>query len=343
MKITETNFGSGYHLITLENKAGLKISLTDLGARITRLMLQDRDLILGFDSAEEYLTKDPYSGATVGPTAGRIQDGKFTLDGKNYQLAVDQFGHNLHGGQPGFERKKWSYKILDGENEASVLFTTTRPANEHGFPGNLELEVRHTLTRDNMWRVTTRGVSDEKTLFNPTNHAYFNLSGDPSETIHQHKLFLNANTFAPVTTAGVTQGLQADVSQTPFDFQTEKKLAEVFASDFPQKELFDGIDHPFFLKQKGLRHLQAKLTSPDEKISLELYTDRPAIVVFTGNFGSDTILTRGKKARHHSAIALETQFAPGAERYPSFGSIVLPADFPKETITEFKINQLKEF
>lgn len=338
MQIKETDFGQDYHLITIENKNGVELSVSDLGARIVSLKALNRELVWGFESAHEYLDNDLTIGAMIGRTAGRIANGRFDIAGKTYQVSQNSGPHNLHGGMPGFESAKWEYTVLNGENEASVLFRLTSPDGTHGFPGNLEVEVRHTLTSDNLWRVTTRGVTDEATLFNPTNHVYFNLSGDLSETIDQHSLYLNSNSFAPIINSGITDGTKADVSGTPFDFQQEKKIVDFFNSRQPQSEIVDGIDHPFFFKQTGLRFMQAKLTSPDEKLAIELFTDRPTVVLFSGNFGKDYYLMRGKKVGRHQGLTFETQFAPGAERFSSFGNIVLPADFPKETITEYKIN-----
>ena len=175
MSITIKDFGKGYHLLILTNKRGLQLAVTDLGARIVSLKAFDRELVLGFDTPEEYLEKDAYIGASIGRTAGRIEKGQFTLGEHTYQLSTDPAtGHSLHGGSPGFEAKKWAYQTIEDEQGDSVIFTTESPDGEHGFPGNLRVEVRYTLTQDDIWRVTTRGISDQTTLFNPTNHVYFN-------------------------------------------------------------------------------------------------------------------------------------------------------------------------
>lgn len=338
MKITEKDFGAGYQLITITNESGFHLAVTDLGARIVSLG-RDQELVLGFDSAEEYLAKDPFIGATIGRTAGRIENGRFTLDGKAYQVAVDPAnGHSLHGGKPGFETKKWDYTIEEDDQSASVVFTLTSPAGEHGFPGELQVEVRHTLTQDNIWRVTTKGISDHTTLFNPTNHVYFNLTGDVTEAIDQHTLWLNSDSFAFLRPDTIPTGDIAPVAGTAFDFQTEKPLAAVFTSDFAQKNQCNGLDHPFFLKEKDIRQPAAKLTSADGKTELTVSTDSSSVVIFTANFGADGPLMHGKKLAHHGGITFETQIAPGAEQYPDFGSIKLPANETFETTTEYKID-----
>ncbi len=342
MSITIKDFGKGYHLFILTNEQGLQLAVTDLGARIVSLKAFDRELVLGFDSPEEYLEKDAYIGASIGRTAGRIEEGRFTLGEHTYQLSVDPAtGHSLHGGSPGFEAKKWSYQTL--EQEDTVIFTTESPDGEHGFPGNLKVEVRYTLTSDDIWRVTTRGISDQDTLFNPTNHVYFNLSGDVTQPIDQHLLWLNCEEFAPLREDSIPLGIKAPVSNTPFDFQKEKPLGTVFESDFEQKNLFGGIDHPFFLKEQGLDKAAAFLISPDKKIKVRVSTDAPSVVIFTANFGEDTPDMHGKKLSNHGGITFETQVAPGAEQFSDFGTIQLLSHTPFETVTEFKIETREDF
>lgn len=341
MQITENDFGSGYQLITIKNESGFHLSVTDLGARIVSLG-HDKELVLGFDSADEYLEKDAFIGASIGRTAGRIENGRFTLDGQEYQVAIHpETGHSLHGGQPGFETKKWDYTIENGDEEASIIFTLTSPDGEHGFPGELKIEVRHTLTQDNVWRVTTKGISDQTTLFNPTNHVYFNLNGDVTEAIDEHKLWLNSDAFAFLRPDTIPTGEIVNSVGTPFDFQSEKAMADVFNSDFEQKNQCNGLDHPFFLKEKDLQKPAARLTSPDGNIELIVSTDSSSVVIFTANFGEDGPEMHGDKLAHHGGITFETQIAPGAEQFPEFGSIKLPENETFETTTEYKIN-LKE-
>ncbi len=167
---------------------------------------------------------------------------------------------------------------------------------------------------------------------------YFNLSGDVEESIDQHTLWLDSESFAPLRPDSIPTGEKASVAQTAFDFQTPQKLATVFTSQFEQKQLVDGIDHPFFLNNPGMNHVSAYLLSPDEQIKVSIMTDSPSVVIFTANFGQDTPEMHGKKLANHGGITFETQIAPGAEQYPAFGNIHLAAHTPFETTTEFKID-----
>ncbi|MFV0559433.1 MAG: aldose epimerase family protein [Enterococcus sp.] len=343
MKIIEEDFGNGFHLITLTNQSGMKLAVSDLGARIVHLQVPVKDgmreLVLGFDSAEEYQTKDAYIGASIGRVAGRIRDGKFKIGQESYQVEVDpETGHTLHGGTPGFEEKKWTYTCISGANETSVIFSMTSPDGEHGFPGNLDVEVRYTLTNDNVWRIQTRGLSDKDTLFNPTNHVYFNLTGDVTQTVGEHTLWVNAKQYAPLRKDSIPTGELVAVADSAFDFTKPRKLQEMFDdTSFKQKQLVDGIDHPFFLRESGLETSAAKLISPDELVSVTVETTEPSVVIFTANFGENTPEMHGEKLANHGGITFETQEAPGSEQFESFGNILLSANEIMETTTEFKI------
>ncbi|EPH97983.1 aldose 1-epimerase [Enterococcus faecalis 13-SD-W-01] len=341
MKIEKQDFGGGCHLLTIENDNKTTLAVSDFGARIVRLTVlidgEPRELILGFDQAEEYQEKDPYIGASIGRVAGRIKEGRFVINGKSCQADTDpKTGHTLHGNN-GFDTKKWAYTTVIGKNEASVIFSLTSLDQENGFPGNLDAEVRYTLTNDDVWRVTTRGISDQDTLFNPTNHVYFNLSGNVDEPIDEHTLQVNSDLFAKLKEDMIPTGEICAVEQTPFDFQEPKKLKTVFKSEFQQSQMVDGIDHPFFLKNNGHFLPVATLTSPDEKAAIEVSTNASCAVIFTANFGENGPKMKRKKLVNHGGITFETQEAPGSEQFGSFGNIFLPAGHVREWVTEFKI------
>ncbi|MCU5684936.1 galactose-1-epimerase [Bacillus wiedmannii] len=342
MNITTKDFGAGYTSITITNLNSLQLTVSDLGARITSLKVPTsnglRELILGFDTAKEYLEKDLYIGASIGRVAGRIRNGTFQIDGEIYKVQVDEKnGNTLHGGTPGFESKKWQYCVVENNDETSVIFHMVSPHDENGFPGNLDIDIRYTLTNTNVWKVETRATSDKDTLFNPTNHVYFNLTGDVAQPVNEHTLWVDSDRFAPLDSEGVPIGVKLPVEGTAFDFRKPVKLKETFSSNFVQKELVGGIDHPFFLNQPELSHSSVKLTSPDEVVSIEVATEEPSVVIFTANFGGNTPLMHGKQLANHGGITFETQVCPGAEQFSNFGDMVLRADSTYQTATEFHI------
>jgi len=341
MKITESSFGGSAKQYTLENNHGVRLSVTNFGARIVRLQVPVagvyRDLVLGFDSMAEYLDKDHFMGATIGRVAGRIAAGQFNLNGKDYQISINENGNTLHGGPDSFETKIWQVKKQVTDDLVSVSFTYDSLNHENGFPGNLHVTVTYSLNNDNDWMLTYQALSDMSTLFNPTNHVYFNLDGSPSKSVEDHSLQIIADHYAPLDNDRLTTGKKEHVENSAFDFRKLKKLKEVFTSRNAQNKLVDGLDHPFFLNAKNDQSSNAKLVSSDEKVSVNLTTSSPAVVIFTANFGNDfSAPMRGTVFNNHGGITLETQVAPGAERYPEFGDMICHSDkvYREQTVFE---------
>ena len=330
MEVRQSDFGNGTNLFSMVNDNGVRLDVSDFGARIVNLVVPtdtgERNIVLGFESSEDYMTQDSYIGATIGRVAGRINSGRFKLDGKTYQVQTNtEAGHTLHGGAPSFEGKIWQSQIIRTEGEVSVMFTLTSPDGENGFPGNLTTSVTYSLNNQNEWTLVYQAQTDQTTLYNPTNHVYFNLTGDVETPIDGHELTVMADQFAVLNSDGTVTGEKRDVSGTSFDFRTAKSLKDCFelAND-AQKDLFSGIDHPFFLShEKGADVI---LQSPDGKVSVEVETDQETIVIFTANFGQNKMDMRGKTLGHHGGITFETQAAPGAIEFEDFGDIVLCPD-----------------
>ncbi|MDR2834238.1 MAG: galactose mutarotase [Streptococcaceae bacterium] len=337
MKITKKDFGLGYTLIEIENDNGVKLRVSDLGARIVGLLIpgeKTRDLVVGFDNAQEYIQKDLYVGATIGRTAGRLIGGNFKINETIYQADVNEHtGNTLHGAN-GFISDKWTFSIKNNE----VVFTHTSPDGEYGYPGNLSVEVKYTLNNDNIWSVEYQAKTDKDTLFNPTNHVYFNLTGNVENTINEHMLMIDADEFLPLSQHSTPIGIKEKVKETVFDFRQPKRLSEVFASDFPQKKLVDGIDHPFLLN-KTKNKLDAALFLPKENISIEVTTSEPAVIIYTANGWPDGLDVRGQSSVKHSSITFETQVAPGAVEFPELklGTIILKANETYTSKTDYKI------
>jgi aldose 1-epimerase len=340
MKITTGDFGLGASLIKIENSQGVEIAFTNLGARIVSWRTNGKNIVLGFDSAEEYLKKDVYPGAVIGRTAGRIAEGKFSIAGKTYQLQQNEGGNTLHGGNSGFESKLWRFETFSSEagDSAGVNFFLTSNEGENGFPGQLEVRVTYTFDEDNRWTIEYHAASDKDTIFNPTNHVYFNLSGDVSQPIDEHQLMLKASRLVPLRDkTEVVRGDIIDITETDLDFRSGKRLSTSFMSQMEQVELVGGIDHPFLLDEPTLMEEQARLTLDDQSISV--YTDASSIVIFTANFGDSGPAYHGKKIVNHGGITFECQTAPGSGQIPEIDSIVLPAGQEFHGCTIYQLNQ----
>jgi aldose 1-epimerase len=337
MTATTTDFGNGYSLITLRNQNGLSISVTDFGARITSVKKGDQELIIGFDSAQEYdsLVGDAiYYGATVGRMAGRIAGGHAEIAGRDFAFKANEAGVNtLHGGgADGLHDRKWDFVVEEGQ----VIFTTRMADGLHGFPGNVDVTVTYFLTEDDQWGYDIKATTDQTTLWNPCNHVYYNLTGDASQTLDEHQLWLNASQYEPLS-MGLPSLEKAPVEGTPFDFTSPTRLGEALHSETPQIANYNGIDHPFFLDGDGDSLVQVTLTSPDGKVHVDMATNQPSVVIFTANFGDNTPVVRGKKLAHQGALTFETQVAPGAERQPEFGNITLEPGQTYHNHTTFTI------
>ncbi len=317
---------------------GSTISFTDFGARIVDWVVDGKSIVLGFDSVEEYMTKDIYTGATIGRTSGRIKEGLVEISGKTVQLEQNERRQNLHGGAENFASKTWNIEIFDGPDFAGIHFDLTSLAGENGYPGNMKIRVTHTFDENGKWTVSYEASSDTDTIFNPTNHVYFNLNGTASQSIDNHRLRLSASHFVPLLDhTQVVRGEISKVGDTAFDFRTEKNLKEALKSDEEQITMVGGIDHPFVLDVPELDIEQARLSLDD--LSISVYTDRPAIVIFTANFGDRGVEYRGQRQVHHGGITFETQVSPGSQQIPELGDITLKADQPYQSTTVYQLNK----
>ncbi|MFV0560956.1 MAG: aldose epimerase family protein [Enterococcus sp.] len=331
MDIKVTSFGDNAQLYSLENDHGYKLQITNFGARIVNLFVPtstgERNIVLGFDSAEEYLEKDAYMGATIGRVAGRIADGKFQIGAKSYKVATQKDHQTLHGGPHSFEEKYWDTELVQKEDAVQVLFSLTSFDEENGFPGELSAMVSYTLTNENKWKLEYQATTDQPTLYNPTNHVYFNLTGDVTQSVAEHKLTLKADRFAPIGEEHGVLGEILSVENTPFDFQTGARLTQVFDSKDPQVQRAGGLDHPFFFAD-SYKGRPAVLESPDSQVRVTMASTEPAVVIFTAQFGDEPIIMHGKQLATHGGITLETQVAPGATEFKGFGNILLnPEDY----------------
>lgn len=319
--------GKQTDLFVLTNENGMEVCITNFGARIVSVMVPDRDgqlrdVVLGFDSVQDYLTYPTDFGASIGRYANRIHQGRFSIDGKEIQLPQNNYGHCLHGGPKG-----WQYKVYDARrmDSSSVAMTIDSPDGDEHFPGNVKATVRFALGEDNSIRISYEATTDQKTIINMTNHSYFNLSGNASRSIEDHTLCLNADAFTPVDSTFMTTGEIRQVKGTPMDFTVPKALSGSIGQSDEQLKNGNGYDHNWVLNTRGdTTQLAAKLMSPTSGIVLDVYTDEPGIQVYSGNFLDGSVV--GKKGipyQKRAAICLETQHYPDSPNKPDWPSVEL--------------------
>ena len=322
-------------LVTLKNKNGMEVTVTNFGGRIVSIMVPNRagemvDVVLGFDNINDYQTIPTDFGASIGRYANRINQGRFTLDGVEYQLPQNNFGHCLHGGPNG-----WQYSIytVASKSENQVVLTLLSPDGEEQFPGTVNAEVTYTLTDENAIDIAYKATTDKPTIINMTNHSYFNLTGSPENKILEDVLQINASNFTPVDATYMTTGEIAPVEGTPMDFLTPTVIGERIDNfDYEQLKNGNGYDHNWVLDtERDITRPAAVLYSPASGIEMTLYTDEPGVQVYTGNFLDGTVT--GKKGivyGQRTGICLETQKYPDTPNKAEWPSCVLR---PGETYT----------
>ncbi|NCB25074.1 MAG: galactose mutarotase [Bacteroidia bacterium] len=307
--------GDSTNLYVLTNANGVEVTLTNYGGRIVSVMVPDRDgnmkdVVLGFDNINDYVNVDNNFGATIGRYGNRIAKGKITVEGVEYQLPLNNFGHTLHGGPEGFDKKVFKAEQI---NNQAVAFSYLSKDGEANFPGNLDVKVTMTLTDDNAIDLQYEATTDKETVVNLTNHSYFNLSGDANNTILNDSLTICADAFTPVDTTFMTTGEIAPVEGTPMDFRTPTVVgARINDYDYAQLKNGDGYDHNWVLNAKGdVKQLAASVYAPATGIVLDVYTDEPGVQVYTGNFLDGTVTGKnGAVYAKRNAICLETQKYP---------------------------------
>ncbi len=318
-------------LYTLTNANGMEVTVTDFGGRIVSVMVPDRagelrDVVLGFDNIDDYIHVPSDFGAAIGRYANRIGQGRFTLDGKVYELPKNNFGHCLHGGPDG-----WQYKVYDvvEADDSHIVLAMHSPDGDANFPGAVEATVTYRLTDDNALDISYEAASDAPTIINLTNHSYFNLSGDPSTSICDDWLWIAADSFTPVDSTFMTTGEIVPVEGTPMDFRTAKRIGDdIDRYDFVQLKNGNGYDHNWVLATAGdITRKAAEVRNDVSGIVLEVYTDEPGVQVYTGNFLDGSVTGKhGIVYNQRAAICLETQHYPDSPNKPAWPSVVLRPD-----------------
>ena len=337
--LDKTNFqtsigGQKTDLFLLENE-NLKVFITNYGARIVSLIVLDRfekplDVVLGFKSIDDYLkANEPYHGATIGRYANRISKGIFSLDGKKYNLPINNGVNHLHGGPNGFHNKIWSIVSF---NKEKIIMSLNSEDGEMGYPGNLDVELTYQIV-DNQLEIYYKATTDKKTPINLTNHSFFNLAGEGSGTINNHILKLNSDYFSPVDSNLIPTGEKRAVDGSPFDFRRPKAIGTDINSSDDQIVYGGGYDHNFILNKQHQDSLSRAATvfEPNRGVKMEIFTTEPGIQFYGGNFmdGSD-IGKYEKRFLYRESFALETQHYPDSPNNQSFPNVfLLPTEIYK--------------
>jgi aldose 1-epimerase len=339
-QISEQNWGSAdgkpVKLFTLTNKKGTVVKVSNYGCIITEIHTADRngklgDIVLGFDNLDQYKAGHPFFGAIAGRVANRIAKGKFTLDGKDYTLAVNNGPNALHGGKKGFDKQVWDATLHPEHN--AIEFHYLSKDGEEGYPGNLDVTVTYTLQDDDALRIDYRAKTDKATPVNLTNHSYFNLAGG-GDTLDT-EIYINADRYTKTDETLIPTGELAPVKGTALDFTKAKPMRQGLEElqKFP-----GGYDHNFVLNSGGKKmDLAARAYEPKSGRVLEVYTTEPGVQLYNG-IGLDGSLVGvgGVKYVKYGGFCLETQHFPDAINHPEFPSVVLRPGSEFKSTTVFK-------
>jgi aldose 1-epimerase len=332
--------GKQVDLYTLTNKNKVTVAITNFGGRLVSLLVPDKngkltDVILGHDDLKGYQQKEEtYFGAIIGRYGNRIAKGKFTLDGKNYQLDINDGVNTLHGGFSGFYSRVFSAKKV-GDQQLELTYLSKD--GEGGYPGNLSVKVIYTLTDDNALKIDYSATTDKATIVNLTNHAYFNLNGEGTATILNDSLKINADNITPVDVTLIPTGKLEAVKGTPFDFTAFKAIGTDIERPDDQLKMGQGYDHNFVLNKHDVTQPVATLKSPITGIAMDIFTEEPGLQFYSGNFLTGKTDGKGKTTyAHRSALCLETQHFPDSPNEPSFPTTVLKPGTSYHTVTVYK-------
>ncbi|MED5597789.1 aldose epimerase family protein [Janthinobacterium sp. P210006] len=333
VSVTQAPFGilpDGSHVsvFTLRNRQGMQVKVLDFGAIISEIHVPDRDgtfadVVLGFERIEPYLANSAYLGAVIGRFGNRIAEGRFSLDGKDYQLAVNNAPNHLHGGTQGFHQVMWRAEPFTKEDAVGIAFTRSSPDGEDGYPGQLDVTVVYELDNDNALSLRYHAVTDQATPVNLTNHSYFNLAGQGD--ILGHEVTINADRYLPVDAGSIPTGELADVSGTPFDLRQSTVVGDRIALPHEQIRIGRGYDHNFVLNQKPgqLLNLAATVRDPVSGRVMQVYTQEPGVQFYSGNFLDGSQYGKLRANSYRSALCLETQHFPDAPNQAHFPNTIL--------------------
>lgn len=329
--------GKKVSLYTLTNKNGVQVKISNYGGICTQWTTPDKNgkmgnILLGFDSLSGYLGLSTYFGALIGRYGNRIANGKFKIDTATYTLATNNGKNHLHGGKKGFDKVVWD-AVIASDSVAELTLNYLSKDGEEGYPGNLKVTVKYTLTDDDELQIEYNAETDKPTMVNLTNHNYYNLTGDHANTILDHSLMIDADNFTPVDSTLIPTGEIKPVKGTPFDFTKATKIGARIDS------VKGGYDHNWVLNKKGTSlDLVATLSDEMSGRKMEVYTTEPGLQFYTGNFLNGTLKgSDGKPFSLHTGLCLETQHFPDSPNEPKFPTTLLKPGEKYHTITKYKI------
>jgi aldose 1-epimerase len=335
--------GTPVKLFTLSNASGMEVRAINYGAILVSIKVPDRngrvdDVVVGHDDLEGYLTKSRFFGAVVGRYGNRIAGGRFTLDGRTYQLTQNNGQNHLHGGAKGFDKVVWKASINDDPRGPSVAFTHTSPDGEEGYPGTLLARIVYTLTDKNELVIDYSATTNKPTLVNLTQHSYFNLAGHGSGDILDHQLTLNADRYTPVDASQIPTGEIAPVDGTPFDFRRGVTIGARIDADHEQIRFGSGYDHNFVLARSGDGLVQAAhVVDPKTGRTLDVSTTEPGVQFYSSNKLDGSHVGKGGHVYSaRSSFCLETQHFPDSPNRANFPSTVLRPGEEYRSTTVFK-------
>lgn len=338
--------GTPVELFTLINLNGVTAQISNYGGIITTLNVPDKDgnfddVVLGFYTLEEYIKKSPHFGCLVGRFGNRIAGGKFTLDGVEYQMAINNGPNHLHGGLVGFDKKVWTPEMITEENGSALKLTYLSPDGEENYPGNLNVEAVYRLNDDNELILTFSATTDKKTVLNLTHHSYFNLKGHGNGDILDHEIQFNSTEFVAIDSTSIPLGPLMNVSNTPFDFLQPKSIGQDIEADDEQIRNGGGYDHSFVVDGYNEK-LKLACTVWDHTSGrmMEVWTTEPAVQFYTGNFLDGSIKGKdGKVYKQRYGFCLEAQHYPDSPNHPEYPTTVLgPGEvYDQTTIYKFLV------
>jgi aldose 1-epimerase len=331
-------------LYLLENHKGMKVTITDYGATVVSLTVPDKhgkhgDVVLGYDSLEEYIEGTYFFGCIVGRYANRIAQGRFKLNEEQYLLAQNETRNHLHGGILGFDKVLWDARTLD-DHENGIQFSYLSRDGEEGYSGNVSVKVVYTVTEDNELRIDYHATTDKPTVLNLTNHSYFNLAGAGCADILDHELQIDADRFTPVDKDLIPTGELTPVAGTPMDFTRATRIGARIDQDDQQLVLGHGYDHNWVLNTGGdLSNPAARAYDPNSGRMMEVFTTQPGLQFYSGNFLKDQIKGKdGKSYTHRGAFCLETQHFPDSPNQSHFPSTCLEPGSVYEQATIYRFS-----